>query len=230
MDDDKVEFDELCSRPAANDGDIDVARMNRDEVVVSEPTAVETLARIGVVAHSDGNATTGSTMEAGAGEWTEAMLRDLLSQTLNQRIRHLLGSGTGQDRSAVDFQAAREARVRTSTHLLFDAVRDGDSEAMISVMCDLTPAELRDAVSGAEHDLRSKGLTTVDVRLDEYGRIVLFDKEKNNGVALAPSGSYQRVSQFYDGSFRYGIEFLLDESSKESVDSLFSKIKMQIAS
>ncbi len=201
--DDKVEFDEQFRPPVSNDNGALVARVAED--------------------------IDSSALESGVGEWTETMLRDLLSQTLNQRIQHLLDRGLEPETPAVDLVAAREARVRTSTHLLYDAVTDGDSEAMIDVMCDLTPAELRDVVSGAECSLRLRGLTSVDVRVDDFDRIVLFDNEINNGVALAPSGSYQRVSQFYDGSYRYGIEFVLDESSKESVDCLFSKIKMQIA-
>lgn len=118
-----------------------------------------------------------------------------------------------------------EPRLRQSADRLCEAVKERDSEGMIGVMCDLTPFELRDVVCGARTILDREGLNGVELRVDDFDRIVLFDSEKNKGVAMAPSGAYQRVSRFYDGSYRYGIELLLDESLQNSLNTLFDKMR-----
>lgn len=151
-------------------------------------------------------------------EWTESRMRELLDS-----VENLMRD------QAVDNQALRQFRVDTFSERLYRAVELGDSADMIGAMCELTNSELRDAMSIVVTVLKGRGLKSIAVRVDEFDRIVLFDERRNKGFAIAPSGSYQRVSRFYDGSFRYGIELLLDRSLKTFVDAIFREINLQIA-
>lgn len=150
-------------------------------------------------------------------EWTEAQMRELLESVENFTI------------SPVSTEMEKERRIHRCAERLYSAVSMGDSAEMIRVMCDLSNAELRDVVAIVVTALETRGLKSIAVRVDDFDRIVLFDEERNKGFAVAPSGSYQRVSRFYDGSYRYGIELLLDAALKTSVDAIFREIKAQIA-
>lgn len=153
-------------------------------------------------------------------EWTESRMRELLDSVEN--------SARAPD-PEVNNQALRQFRVDSFSERLYRAVALGDSADMIKVMCELTNGELRDVMSIVVKALEERGLESIAVRVDEFDRIVLFDEQRNKGFAVAPSGSYQRVSRFYDGSYRYGIELLLDQSLKTLVDAIFREIKLQIA-
>src|SRR5581483_7400922 len=107
------------------------------------------------------------------------------------------------------------------TVLFYTSDRRHDSEGMINIMCELTPSELRAVVSDTCLLLIQDRTGDVELRVDDYDRVVLFDGQANQGVAMAASGAYQRFSRFYDGSFRYGIELLFNAALKSSLDSLF---------
>lgn len=158
-------------------------------------------------------------LSPGEGEWTEARMRDLLNQSLVNSIKKSIKTRS---------KGKSEYRLRAAADRLGRAVMAADSDAIIELMCDLTPLELEEVVAQTRLNLRREGLRSVDVRLDDFFRIVLFDDQKGRGVAMAPSGSYQRVSRFYDGSYRYGIEMLLDEHMKDTLDALFAEIKSQV--
>lgn len=162
-------------------------------------------------------------------ESTESMMRELLSESLTQMVRRSMAAPRVTPAVQKKEAQRKEYRIQNSMERLYKAVSDGDSEDIIRLMCDLTPLELREVVSAAEQRLRENGLSSVDVKVDDFDRIVLFDEEKNKGFAMAPSGSYQRVARFYDGSYRYGIELLLDESLKKFTDSVFHRIRLQLA-
>jgi hypothetical protein len=205
MDDLKVELGELCFAPDSS----------TELTVAFDPAA-------------------GPPLKEGA--WTEAMMRDLLSESLSQLIRTSMTEAetrTAQQEVA-DSRKDREpavpyeVRIENAVQRLYKAVSDGNSAEIIRLMCDLTPLELHAVVPTASEYLRRDGLNTVDVRIDDFDRIVLFHEEKNRGVAMAPSGSYQRVSRFYDGSYRYGIELLLDDSMFDSVEAVFQEIRVQL--
>ncbi|MDZ4834676.1 MAG: hypothetical protein SGJ27_12930 [Candidatus Melainabacteria bacterium] len=147
-------------------------------------------------------------------EWTEAQMRTLLGESL--------------ERASSENGAARRFRINKFAERLHADVSVGDSADMIRVMCDLTNSELREVVTLVVKVLQSQGLKSVAFRVDDFDRIVLFDEARNKGFAIAPSGSYQRVSKFYDGSYRYGIELLLDQSLKTFIDAIFREIKLQI--
>jgi len=157
------------------------------------------------------------------GEWTEARMRELLSESLGQSVLKSIDEHRAQSAQR------SQSRVRESREKLYWAVIRADSAEIVRIMCELTPRELEEVVPEVSKTLKQEGLSSVDVRCDDFHRVVLFDEEKGRGVAMAPSGSYQRVSKFYDGSYRYGIELLLDDDSmKESVEALFAKIRGQI--
>ena len=173
--------------------------------------------RVELLDHCFKPATTEQTAPSVA-EWTEARMRELL-ESVENFVRD----------PGVDNQALRQFRVNKFSERLYRAVELGDSADMIGAMCELTNSELRDAMSIVVAALEERGLKSIAVRVDEFDRIVLFDERRNKGFAIAPSGSYQRVSRFYDGSYRYGIELLLDRSLKSLVDAIFREIKLQIA-
>lgn len=153
-------------------------------------------------------------------EWTEARMRELLDS-----VEIIAGTVDPEKNS----QSLRQDRVERCSERLYRAVALGDSADMIKVMGELTNSELREVMLIVVAALEERGLTSIAVRVDDFDRIVLFDEKRNKGFAVAPSGSYQRVSRFYDGSYRYGIELWLDQSLKTLVDAIFFEIKLQIA-
>jgi len=163
----------------------------------------------------------------GDGKLSESLLRDLLSESLNQLVKSSLKGENRPGMLSEGETAARIFRVNNCKIRIQQAVNDGDSEEIIRIMGDLTPGELFDVVQDASQYLRSQGLSTIDFRLDPFDRIVVFDEQKNKGIAMAATGAYQRVCRFYDGSYRYGIELTFDCAVEETVDALFQQIYTQ---
>jgi hypothetical protein len=195
-------------------GEISFALEDTDNAILSNPAPTMPVPALPP-------STPAPSMPAGDGVWTESMMRELLAEVPQGTLAELLLEAKTKD-------AYCRNKIRNSTERLYSAVSTGSTADIIDLMCDLSAQDLRVVVSSTEHELRLHGLSSVDVRVDDFDRIVLFDEQNNRGFAMAPSGSYQRVSRFYDGSYRYGIELLLDDSMFESVDAVFQTIKGQL--
>jgi hypothetical protein len=118
--------------------------------------------------------------------------------------------------------------LETATERLYQAILSRRTEELIDLLCDLPSKDLRAVVSDVANTFLQNGLRSVDVRVDDFDRIVLFDQDNNRGFAVAASGSYQRVSRFYDSSYRYGLEVWLDDSMFETVEVVFDAIREQL--
>ncbi len=167
---------------------------------------------------SDGKLGSG---ESGTGMWTEAMMRELLAEVPRGSFEDLL-------REANQKESERSIKLEAATERLYQAILSRRTEELIDLLCDLPSKDLRAVVSDVANTFQQNGLRSVDVRVDDFDRIVLFDQDKNRGFAVAASGSYQRVSRFYDSSYRYGLEVWLDDSMFETVEVVFDAIREQL--
>jgi hypothetical protein len=159
--------------------------------------------------------------DSGAGRWTEAMMRELLAEVPKGSFEELL-------REANQRESERSVWLEAATERLYQVILSRRTGELVDLLCDLPSKDLRDVVARAAGTFQRNGLRSVDIRVDDFDRIVLFDQDKNRGFAIAASGSYQRVSRFYDSSYRYGLEVWLDDSMFETVEAVFDAISEQL--
>ena len=110
---------------------------------------------------------------------------------------------------------------------LRQAIESADGNAIVRLMNDVSTVELFHLVKEADERMKTHGVTSLSLSLDDFDRVVLYDRNDNKGVAIDGAGLYQRVSQFYDDSFRYGPKSELNERTQQSLDVLSAKSRFR---